>query len=329
MRVMKARTIADDLVDFLANNHGCLARVHSTFHHAVNLLIRQDELITLTNQGEIAPMGCMVECNEGFNQYLRPGDEVILDMDRIVAANGAFSVYLCEAQVWKSEIIADLDPRPLDELEQTTHQLTEWLGQQPALGLLPLLAPLTNQGANILQPDNNIYSRYIANDLKDFTDAMLASDWELALSITDRLLGFGMGSTPSCDDFLAANLLVLSLVERLNPGFYPWVGGFCNTVANKAERSTTLISLNMLRHAGNGKMSRSHQRLVQTCLFGDTGDLKHLANQVLQHGATSGGDFLLGLVCALNWYRNSKMDHSKEGEEAWVESMQSQPVSIL
>ena len=90
-----------------------------------------------------------------------------------------------------------------------------------------------------------------------------------------------------------------------------------------------LISANMLRHAGNGKVSRSHQRLIQFCLFNNTSDLAQLASQVLQYGATSGGDFLLGLVCALAWYRNSILDYQKEGVNAWVDLKQSQLMPIL
>jgi hypothetical protein len=64
-------------------------------------------------------------------------------------------------------------------------------------------------------------------------------------------------------------------------------------------------------------------------VFIEKSDPVQLASQVLKHGATSGGDFLLGLVCALAWYRNSMMDYPKEGESAWVEARQSQPVPII
>ena len=226
-------------------------------------------------------------------------------------------------------MLANLVPRPVDEIAQINIQLAEWLGKQPTLGLLPLLPRLTYQAIDPDPTNDNLYSRYISDDLEAFTKAIASSDWDRALNLADRLVGFGMGSTPSCDDFLAAYLIVFKMAEKLHPGFYPWVQEFNNAIANKAKKRSTLISANMLRHAGNGKVSRSHQRLIQSCLFNNKSDTAHLASQVLQYGATSGGDFLLGLVCALAWYRNSMMYISKEGENAWVEFKQSQPVPII
>ena len=329
MKMMKAITIADDLVEFLENHSSYLARVHSVFRHSVNLLINKDELITLTNQSEITPMGLTVDSIESFTKYLQPGDDLILDVDQFRSADGCFFLQLRNAQVWESTAMTNLALRPVDQVDRVNLQLSEWLGRQPALGLLPLLPRLTKQTASNQSPEHNIYSRYIADDLEAFTNAIAADEWELALKVTDRLVGFGMGSTPSCDDFLAAYLVVFRIAEKSNLGFFPWVSEFNETIAKKAKKGTTLISANMLRHAGNGKVSRSHQRLVQTCLFNDISDTLLLASQVLQHGATSGGDFLLGLVCALAWYRNSILDYQKEGVNAWVDLKQSQLMPIL
>ena len=329
MKEMNALTMADDLVEFLGDHPGYLAHVHSVFPHAVNLLVGEDVLITLTNQDDITPMGLIADSSMSFKQYLQTGDEVIVDLHQFTALNGVFTLNLRGAQVWKSEISTNLNPRLLNEVDRITLQLTEWLVKQPVLGLLPLLPRLTHQAANSQQANDNIYSRYIADDLEAFANAIAASDWELALDLTDRLVGFGMGSTPSCDDFLAAYLVVFKLAEALNPASFPWVSEFNNAIANQARQRTTLMSANMLRHAADGKISGSHQRLIQTCLFDNKSDLVDSADRVIQHGATSGGDFLLGLVCVLEWYRNTMMDFTKKGEQAWVESKRLQPVPII
>lgn len=329
MKEMNALKIADDLAEFLANHRGQMARVHSVFPHAANLVINEDELITLTNQDEITPMGLMVDSSESFTKLLQPGDEMILNIDRIRSIKGNNFINLQDAQAWASGLMTNQVLRSADEVAQVALQLTEWLAGQPALGLLPLLPRLTNQALGSNPADDNLYSRFIADDLEAFTEAVARCDWELALNLADRLVGFGMGSTPSCDDFLAAYLLVFSLTEQAQPGFYPWVREFNKAIAEKAKKRTTLISATMLRHAANGKVSSSHQQLIQICLFNGNSELEQSANQVLHYGATSGGDFLLGLVCALTWYRNSMVYIPKEGEDAWVEFKQSQPVPII
>lgn len=329
MNELRAETIADDLVEFLGDHPGQSARVHSVFAHAVNLLVDEDVLITLTNRDDITPMGLMVDCGENFTGFLKLGDEVVLDADQFRAASGVFSVNLRDAEIWETRTNLGVDPRPIEDVARIRIALINWLAKQPAQGLLPLLSRLAHLSASRRPAVDNIYSRYIADDLATFTKAINTSNWEHALRIADQLVGFGMGSTPACDDFLAAYLVVLKITETYFPGRFPWVSEFNQTIASKAKSRTTLISANMLRHAAEGKISRTHQRLIQTCLFNDSGELEHLAHQVMQHGATSGGDFLLGLICALEWYQAAMTKTKKEGERARVELNQPRPVPGL
>lgn len=323
---LNAITLADDLVEFLREHPSQTARVHSVYPHAVNLLAWEDELITLTSQDDITPMGLMVDCRKSFAEYLRAGDEVVLETDQLTAVNESFTVNLRDAKVWKARSLLNLDLLSAEDVTQNRHNLIRWLAQQPAEGLLPLLPRLTHLSMSGKPVIDNIYSRYIADDLEAFKTAINTSAWEQASVSADRLIGFGMGSTPACDDFLAAYLVVLTIADTSYPGQHPWVRQFNQTIASKAKSRTTLISANMLRLAADGKTSRSHQQLIQTCLFKNNGQLEYSASQVLGHGATSGGDFLLGLICAFEWVQNTMTDISKEGERAWVENNQPQPV---
>lgn len=324
-----AITASDDLVEFLANHPNQLTRVHSVFRHAVNLLNQAGELITVTNLDDITPMGLVVEHGFSFSRYLRTDDEVSLDFDRLTAANGELTLCLRDAEVWETRPTVSQFPRFGDEVSEIRSNLLNWTAKQPALGLLPLLPRLSNKPSALNPVDGNLYSRYIADDLAAFTQAIGEAHWEYALNITDRLIGFGMGSTPSCDDFLSAYMVVFKIADLVKPGRCHWLRIFNKAIADKAKRRTTLISANMLKHASDGKISRSHQLLIQACLFNTRSDLANLAGHVMQYGATSGGDFLLGLVCALEWYGKFMVDHSEKGEEAWVGSQRTQPVPII
>jgi len=315
---LTAILVADDLIEFLQSHPDHLASVHSVFPNAVNLLISEDALLTLTRQDDITPMGLITDGSLSFVQFLKTGDDVLLYPDQFKAENGAFTLHLHEPNIWESGSLMNLVPYPSDDLAEINHQLIHWLRAQPAMGLLPLLPRLTHQSLDVNPIEDNLFTRYIASDLEGFKTAIDKSDWGLALDLTDRLIGFGMGSTPSCDDFLAAYLMVFKIAKAVNPGTCAWVGQFNQAVAEKAKKRTTLISANMLMHAANGKISRSHQLLLQSCFLNKKDDLVLSASRVLQHGATSGGDFLLGFVCALEWYRNSTLDHQKEGEQARV-----------
>jgi hypothetical protein len=52
----KASLIANDLLSYLAKVAGQAAEVHAVYPHAVNLL-HGEELISLTSQDDISPMG--------------------------------------------------------------------------------------------------------------------------------------------------------------------------------------------------------------------------------------------------------------------------------
>jgi len=326
---MNAITAADDLVEFLENHPSFVARVHSIFPHAVNLLVLEDALVTLTNQDDITPMGLKVDCDTSFAEFMQAGDEIVLDIDRFTAANDLITVNLRNAEVWETRSMLILDALPAETVSQTRFRLMRWLEKQSAQGLLPLLPRLTRQAVSSKPANDNLYSRYIADDLEAFTKAINSSDWERALPLADRLIGFGMGSTPACDDFLAAYMVVLRIANELDPGRFPWIREFNDIIASKANKRTTLISANMLRHASEGRVSLNQQQLLQACLFKSDKDLILLAEKVLRHGASSGGDFLLGLVCALEWYQNAITEISKEGDKTWVEYKRLQPVPTL
>lgn len=300
------------------------SRVHSVFAHALNLQVGSNELITLTNQGEVTPMGLLVDRRDGFNHLFSPGQELILRSDGKTGAGRTLCIALQDAQLWHARLWRGEALRSRQDFERISARLTNWLASQPQLGLLPLLGRLLPEcGAGRGQAGNH-HSRYIAEDLHAFTAALLALDWREALELTDKLIGFGLGSTPSCDDFLAAYLLVLESAAQSCGARFDWVGAFNGAVAAKAAARTTFISANMLRHAACGKTALSHQLLLRACLFEGEYDLIGSASQVLWHGASSGGDFLLGLVCALDWFGTQVYEIIRKGESAQVRSIQPQ-----
>ena len=319
MKKLNASTIADDLAAFLGEGCDHRARVHSIYTHALNLLVGEDQLITLTDFDEITPMGLVVDGTGDFNKLLKEGDELMLTSAQFSDSNGLLCINLEGAQRWKSEVYSDQSLRPGVEVWRIREQLIDWLGNQPTVGLLPLLPRLSGWAIEPGQHYEDIYCRFIAADLKAFTTAIFEGDWQHALDLSEKLIGFGMGSTPSCDDFLSAYLAVLSCTGSSLPGSYSWVGQFNQAIADKAKKSTTLISANMLRHAAQGKLSRNCQQLVQTCLFNDGRDLVNTAASVFGRGASSGGDFLLGLVCVLDWYHYQITAIFEEGERVQVE----------
>ena len=306
--------MADDLRDFLEVSQGQLALVDSVYPHAVNLSCG-DQLITLTNQEDITPMGVLLEGVDNFVPIINEVDQFKLMPEALSAISGSLLLNISQAEIWKSKMEIDKALKPRQDLVDDNIRLISWLSQKPALGLLPLLGRLTKANELNSSERGNLYSRHIADELSDFNLAMQSEDWQRALEISDKLIGFGMGSTPSCDDFLAAWLLILQIFNELYPEDKSWIDEFGQAILEKAQTQTTDISIAMLKNAAEGKTNLSHQTLIRTMLFNED-DLLSSAEKVLQHGASSGGDFMLGLLCALNWFTQNMKTIDKEGEQA-------------
>ncbi len=312
---LNAILLADDLRDFLEISQGQLALVDSVYPHAVNLSCG-DQLITLTNQEDITPMGLLLEGVDNFVPILNEVDQIRLMPEALTTVSGSLLLNISKAEIWKSKIAIDKTLKSRQDIVGDIERLINWLSQKPALGLLPLLGRLTKASESLSSGKGNLYSRHIADELGDFNLALQREDWQTALQISDKLIGFGMGSTPSCDDFLAAWLLILQIFNQLYPEEKSWIQEFGQAILEKAQAQTTDISIAMLKNATEGKTNLSHQTLVRRMLFNHEDDLLSSAEKVLQHGASSGGDFMLGLLCALNWFTQNMKTIDKEGEQA-------------
>ncbi len=103
------------------------------------------------------------------------------------------------------------------------------------------------------------------------------------------LAGWGMGLTPSGDDFMAGMMLAL-WVDRaaLTPR-----AAFLYRVA--APR-TTLLSRAFLRAARDGLADAHWHHLLRALAEGGEAEIRHAASETLAFGATSGVDMAAGFL---------------------------------
>lgn len=313
---LTASLLAKDLWAYLAANEGKQAQVQSIYSHALNLLAEDGELITLADPTlAIMPMGLVIGNKLDSGWDLKPGERVNLGQKVFKLNNSITSLTLDEPELWNPNPILTGHLKSKSAIAQTRFELIDWLKIQPTIGLLPLLSRLTAHRNNEESEIDDPYSRYIAADLSQFVKEILDLDWPGALKTASKLVGYGIGSTPSCDDFLAAYLVVLFIAQSLQPDRFSWVEEFNQGIATLAMTRTTLVSAHMLNHAASGKLSQPHQNLVHACLFDTEEDVIELAKEVSKTGASSGMDFLLGLTCALEWFITNAANLIKGGKE--------------
>ena len=202
--------IASDLRQFLLARPILELRAHSVFETSVNLLTQEEELVTFASSGrDIMPMG-MDAAVPGVSVWgLRAGDTLSSD-GRLVfnLPRGAGSIWLKDAHVRPVSLTQPLQVKCSPGIMALDLIKTKLLLAN-ADGISPLIAWMPEGDTPPSTRKGNVYCTFIYRDLELFLKVLVSDKPEHALDLTERLIGFGPGLTPSCDDFLAGILLSL------------------------------------------------------------------------------------------------------------------------
>jgi hypothetical protein len=115
-----------------------------------------------------------------------------------------------------------------------------------------------------------------------------------------EIRGCGFGLTPSGDDFLAGVMIALTFSQKINR-------------QSSAEQIETIfkavgvgdrLSDSFLLLARDGRVDESMKRLISALVAGDSIQICKDMKSVLNHGASSGADFITGFLIALRWQTN-------------------------
>lgn len=124
-----------------------------------------------------------------------------------------------------------------------------------------------------------------------------ASSQEMSL-VLSRLVGLGVGLTPSGDDFIVG-ALAIAQARSLSGG----LGEELIDIVDDLGRTTTSVSQHYLMSAARGRFSKSVIDVVDAVLCGDSpmdsAAFETAIKALLDHGSTSGTDTLAGMVAML------------------------------
>jgi hypothetical protein len=130
--------------------------------------------------------------------------------------------------------------------------------------------------------------------------AARVGDTATVLAVAERLLGLGLGSTPSGDDvlagFVAAGTLLSSAVtDAVGPGV-DWFSPIGAWLATRAWTRTTALSAALLGHAHRGQVAVPAAGFLHA-LTG-RGDVADAVGRLSQVGHRSGVDLAVGMLLA-------------------------------
>jgi hypothetical protein len=270
-----------------------LARVHSVFRRACNLESQRGDLLTLLGiESGNLPRG--LRCAPAaisFAQWLRPGQEAVIDRGVLRVPEARLRVDFSSAPVWRCERVSI-------ELRDTAvapalERLRGALGSHPAAhGFAPLLFCARGAQSKL---ERSIATR-LQRSLPVLARALQRRQADEAARGLAQLAGVGVGLTPSGDDFIVGILAALWSRASAEPGTRKLLEGLAAPLARLAFRSHA-ISRQQLVDAVHGRFAQHLVELMQALSRGE--DVEARAARVLRSGHSSGADTAIGLLFGL------------------------------
>jgi hypothetical protein len=120
---------------------------------------------------------------------------------------------------------------------------------------------------------------------------LCTSNLPSSLTAAQKLAGFGIGLTPSGDDFLMGAIYAAWIIHPLDIASI-----LAQKVADVAAPLTTSLSGAWLRSAGRGEAGRLWHEFFEAFVSTDTARTQETMSNIMAVGETSGADALAGFV---------------------------------
>lgn len=257
--------------EILAKNH--FAKIHSVFPNGFNLNFNGELVyISYHQEGLLSARGISIDQSvfDAITPYLKIGVQVRVKEQQLVFYTRPyiFTVHFTERKV------KDLKVRPLteDELEDFGFQ-----SRLEQLNLLKHSGFATNE--NLMM---------ILNEIK--------RENEVNTNHIKRLIGAGIGLTPTGDDFLQG-LIFMEQTLQNRPHIQTLVE------EQLTQRSTTDVSLSYYQAIFDGYSNEPLVLLAQAIKEGNEEAFHQAISYIRQYGETSGYDLLTGMGQYLNTKR--------------------------
>jgi hypothetical protein len=311
LQQVQALTIGQPAADLLDATNGW-ATVHSAFARAANIRLGNTLLTVATPGIQNLPYGLLCAAGSAdFYRRLRPQTRVRVTGRRLFFPEAGLQIDGSAAAVWSPRLrlpVAPATGAALRPRMATVHALAlaraEATGGRGLTYLLPHLAALLAHPAMAPAALTGVRRDHfdtVAALLSAVRAAARSGQPATIVGAGERLLGLGIGLTPSGDDVLAG--LLTTLIVTAPQATAVAAVAATQTLAALATRRTTAVSAGYLLQAGQGYVTERLGNLLTSIVVDGgraPGRLNERAAKMLAHGATSGAELVLGLLLGLS-----------------------------
>jgi hypothetical protein len=255
---------ADQHINYLINQGPWW--VHSVYDHAINIANKHELWTLVTRLKPKAPMTCVCNLPSFSTHHLRVGMPCITMNDQIKVG----SLILDLSQVSISPYHQEVYFSQFEDVEEGYHTLLRWCLTQPI-----------NEGAMALfNPTHDVFSKEVVRLIHLILKGELLD--------IQRLIGCGLGQTPSGDDVIVGMMAIAHALKHY--GFIEVISKSCESYLG----TTTSISQMMLRQAFKGQFNEVVSNLIYA--LKDPYQINDAASACSKIGHTSGFDTMVGIL---------------------------------
>lgn len=302
---MKCEKICKNLNELITSKQVIYGRVHSIFSSAINILYDDGKLISIIKiEKGIGPYSIAVNCKENFlNIPIKENEEVKIYPDRLRFKN--FDINLnTDLPIDLSLDLTKLKKNDILLLDKKLKDLKKYLlvngNTQGILSILSNIEYGLKYDENKMS--NSTYGNLIPK-VNRFIGALKYRTYDDLSDITRDVVGFGMGLTPSSDDFLCGIMAALLYGSCFTDYSYNYFLNIFGEMIQKIENKTTIISQNFLLNSSEGIYPLFMKELCEYLFFEEIYEKQHmrkLVQKTFSFGATSGSDILCGIYIGTN-----------------------------
>ena len=322
MNALQASLVGYRVKELLADRPaGQLHSIHARAAYC-SLPLRPLMLIHCTELGGM-PFGIGADMETGYLQKagLERGMQVDISADRLFIPAAGFGIDLGRAKVWRPHECGSGEFSPSRLQANLDHALREVARRCSGAGLgqmIPLLDTLLSAdetvqrgGADSLSSEGTAQSgnrktpggrelnhlcRACWDPLRQLIRAIREQDFPALTNSLTRLIGLGVGLTPSMDDVIAGLISTLHRASDRIPGGAAWVAAVGSEICMLSVSRTTEVSRNNLFFASSGDRFEILDDLIEALFTSSGGNLNDRIGRLVSCGATSGTELAIGVL---------------------------------
>lgn len=311
---MIASQICSKLKSKIYNKQVEYGYIHSVFSSACNIISNNNKLITLLlSENNIGPMTISINSNDSFLKLgFKKDAKVIFDKNSILICDINLKIELSQAKIWKIDPSFNYKKVNEQQLLRNIRKLEVMIfkyGKKQGVGHLVLnikdyiddLDSLDKKSISLNSNDS-----FIIDNFLDFLKDVINNNVNHIDRSARGIIGFGLGLTPSMDDFVTG--LMISLIYLCD--YYQLdkekAYKLNRMITRSIKNRTTIISESMLMHAQYGYVMDDLRTLMILLLSDSEKDMSEKIMDVLAFGSTSGTDLLCGVYIGSKIMINEK-----------------------